>query len=63
MNASEQKTGGRDAGREMKDNPERPDGMNPGDACRCKETAKMTPGELLKLMMKDLAFWRRSKRD
>lgn len=31
------------------------------DACRCKEAAKMTPRQLLKLMMDDLAFWRKGK--
>jgi len=32
------------------------------DACRCKETSQMTPRELLKLMMNDLAFWRKEKK-
>ena len=32
------------------------------DACRCKQTSKMTPRELLKLMMSDLAFWKRKKK-
>jgi hypothetical protein len=30
--------------------------------CRCKETSKMTPQELLKLMFSDLAFWKKSKK-
>ena len=29
------------------------------DACRCKETANMTPRELLRLMMRDLTFWKK----
>ena len=33
------------------------------DACRCKETAHMTPRELLKLMMSDLAFWKKDKKE
>jgi len=34
-----------------------------GDAaCRCKETAAMKPRELLKLMISDLAFWKKSKK-
>ena len=33
------------------------------DACRCKETAQMTPRELLKLMMSDLAFWKKNKKE
>ena len=33
------------------------------DACRCEETSKMTAGELLKLMMSDLAFWKKTKKE
>ncbi len=33
------------------------------DACRCKETAAMTPGELLRRMMSDLAFWKKEPKD
>ncbi len=29
--------------------------------CRCKETAAMTPGELLKRMISDLAVWKKNK--
>ncbi len=32
------------------------------DACRCKEASEMTPRELLKLMMRDLAFWKKEKK-
>jgi hypothetical protein len=32
------------------------------DACRCKETSKMKPRELLGLMMNDLAFWKKVKK-
>lgn len=32
------------------------------DACRCKETSKMTPRELLGLMINDLAFWKKPKK-
>lgn len=31
----------------------------PQDECRCKEVSKKTPGELLRVMLGDLAFWRR----
>ncbi|NTW59182.1 MAG: hypothetical protein HGB21_03810 [Nitrospirae bacterium] len=37
-------------------------GAGKGDACRCKETSQMTPRELLKLMMNDLAFWKKEKK-
>ncbi len=33
------------------------------DTCRCKETSKMTPRELLRLMMNDLAFWKKAKKE
>ena len=41
------------------------DGAHAGhdDSCRCKETSKMSPQELLKLMMNDLAFWKKTKKD
>jgi hypothetical protein len=32
------------------------------DACRCKEASKMTPRELLGLMLTDLAFWKKAKK-
>ncbi|MHB8843637.1 MAG: hypothetical protein ACYC7L_02725 [Nitrospirota bacterium] len=32
------------------------------DDCRCKETSAMTPRQLLELMMRDLAFWKRPKK-
>ncbi len=38
-------------------------GTGGDDACRCKETAHMTPRELLKLMMSDLAFWKKNKKE
>ncbi len=31
--------------------------------CRCKEASRMTPAELLKLMINDLAFWKKDKSD
>ena len=31
------------------------------DDCRCKEASKMSPGRLLKLMVSDLAFWKKRK--
>ncbi|MDA8100488.1 MAG: hypothetical protein M0042_12800 [Nitrospiraceae bacterium] len=33
------------------------------DTCRCKETSRMSPKELLKLMMNDLAFWKKEKKN
>jgi hypothetical protein len=29
--------------------------------CRCKAASEMSPGELFKLMMSDLAFWKKMK--
>lgn len=33
------------------------------DSCRCKEASRMTPGELLKLMIGDLAFWKKTNKE
>jgi hypothetical protein len=32
-----------------------------GEACRCKEVARKTPRELLKLALDDLSFWKNKK--
>ncbi len=32
------------------------------DTCRCKETSKKTVPELFRLMISDLAFWRKTKK-
>ena len=32
------------------------------ETCRCRETSEMKPRELLRLMMSDLAFWKRTKK-
>jgi hypothetical protein len=31
------------------------------ESCRCKEVAKKTPFEMLRLMINDLAFWKKQK--
>jgi len=36
-------------------------GADKDDACRCKAASEMSPGELFKLMMSDLAFWKKAK--
>jgi hypothetical protein len=40
-----------------------PAGSQPGsgkdDDCRCKEASKLSPRELLGLMLSDLAFWKK----
>ena len=37
-------------------------GAGHDENCRCQETSNMTPQELLKLMIKDLAFWKKAKK-
>ncbi len=32
------------------------------DACRCKEASEMKPRQLFRLMISDLAFWKRAKK-
>ena len=36
-------------------------GAGKDDACRCKEASDMSPGQLLKLMVSDLAFWKKMR--
>jgi hypothetical protein len=41
----------------------KPDPLQAGDdLCRCKEASKMTPRQLLGLMISDLAFWKKEKK-
>ncbi len=39
-----------------------PAGVVHDDTCRCKEVSKMTPWQLLGLMINDLAFWKKTKK-
>ena len=32
------------------------------ESCRCKEVAKKTPSEMLRLMISDMAFWKKGKK-
>ena len=50
-----------DSGTETKTAPPA-EGPAKEDACRCKETAEMTPRQLIGLMLSDLAFWKKAKR-
>ena len=52
-----------DPGRPGKDEKAAESSAGPGkdDACRCKEASEMSPGQLLKLMVSDLAFWKKMK--
>jgi len=33
------------------------------EICRCKEVSKMTPRELMQLMIDDLAFWKKGEKN
>jgi hypothetical protein len=39
-----------------------PAGAGSDDICRCKEVAVMKPRKLFKLMISDLAFWKKAKK-
>jgi hypothetical protein len=39
-----------------------PEGGTKDDVCRCKEVSKMEPRQLLRLMISDLAFWKKRKK-
>ncbi len=32
------------------------------ESCRCKETSALSPRELLKLMIRDLAIWKKERK-
>jgi hypothetical protein len=38
-------------------------GMGKDEACRCKEASEMSPRQLFKLMISDLAFWKKEKKE
>lgn len=45
-----------------KERPEEPEAEGGSeDSCRCKEVSKKTFPEMLKLMISDLAFWKKAK--
>ncbi len=39
---------------------ETPEGKD--DACRCKDVSAMKPRDLIRLMISDLAFWKKGKK-
>jgi len=38
-------------------------GTHKDDACRCEEVSEMKPRQLLGLMLSDLAFWKKGKKE
>ncbi|MBZ0156914.1 MAG: hypothetical protein K8I29_11990 [Alphaproteobacteria bacterium] len=44
------------------EHPERKAEESGGDECRCKEVARKSFPELLRLMLHDLAFWKKAGR-
>lgn len=62
MTRHQNKTSGPDKGQMEKEKTgEREAGGGGEDNCRCKEVAKKTPFEMFKLMISDLAFWKKTK--
>jgi hypothetical protein len=51
-----------DGQEKKKKNPEKQTESVNDDTCRCKEASDMTPGQLLGLMISDLAFWKKAKK-
>jgi hypothetical protein len=60
MVREQQPSDGPGKGRPEKDKTDGNDGAVTEDSCRCKEVAKKTLPEMLKLMVSDLAFWKKS---
>jgi hypothetical protein len=48
---------------ENQDKPEKARNSNKEDGCRCKEVSRKSLPELLKLLINDLAFWKKTKRN
>jgi hypothetical protein len=48
---------------EMEEDAKSQTGEGSDGTCRCKKTSEMTAGELLKLMMSDLSFWKKTKKE
>ncbi|OGW36921.1 MAG: hypothetical protein A2010_10260 [Nitrospirae bacterium GWD2_57_9] len=61
MAGDRKKTDSHDAEKERKP-AESKAGAGHDDACRCKETSQMSPGQLLRVMINDLAFWKKPKK-
>jgi hypothetical protein len=57
------KTAGSGGREKKKDTADVHGGAGHDDSCRCQEASKMSPRELLKLMMSDLAFWKKPKKE
>ncbi len=57
------KTGDSDKSEKEKKATENQAAAGSEETCRCKETSKMTPRELLRLMMSDLTFWKKAKKE
>ncbi len=55
------KTAGPAGPAEEKKNLEPRAGAGSDETCRCKEASEMTPRQLLRLMIDDLAFWKKAK--
>ncbi|HUL00863.1 MAG TPA: hypothetical protein VLX29_08420 [Nitrospirota bacterium] len=51
-----------DSPKKEQNNEERRSGARIDDTCRCKEASEMTPGQLLKLMLNDLSFWKKGQK-
>ena len=52
----------RNLGKENK-NDEGLEGTAKDEVCRCKEVSEMQPRQLFKLMISDLAFWKKRKKE
>ena len=63
MNTREQKASEPVGSEKEKEAAKERTGAGTGDACRCKETSEMTPRQLVGLMISDLAFWKKTKKD
>ncbi len=62
MDARHKRSGGPDGPAEEKRTAEQQAGRGKDEPCRCKEVSEMPPRKLFRLMLSDLAFWKKAKK-
>jgi hypothetical protein len=59
--ANRQRESENDNSKPLKNKEEQREGKTTGENCRCEEVSKKTVPELLKIMVRDLAFWKKGR--
>ena len=59
--ANRQRESGSDNSKSLENKGKQREEKTLGENCRCEEVSKKTVPELLKIMVRDLAFWKKGK--